>query len=149
MEAGCGEGDFEDRAAVVDGFGIQKQGGDGERVGVHRLVGEFLGLTGEERFGERGQYPGPIAGHAVGIQRAAMLQVDERLEAELQKFVAGFAVTVCDETDAACAAINGCIFGNERAREWRLEIRDWEAVVVHSRPSRAAFANSVLSIIGL
>ncbi len=44
-------------------------------------------------------------GAGIGVERAAMLKIDQRFDAQLQNFVTGTAIVISDKTDATVAAI--------------------------------------------
>jgi hypothetical protein len=90
--------------AGFDGVGLQEEDADGQPFWVNNVAGEALSFAGEESARQGGEHPGPVACACVGGERAPMLQVDEGLQAQLKNLMAGAAMLVGDEADAAVAA---------------------------------------------
>ncbi len=84
---------------------IEEEDAHGQRVGIDRVSGNLLGFAREETGGEGDQDAGPIAGPGVGVERAAMLQVDQRVDAQVQNLAAGAAMPIGHKADSAIAAI--------------------------------------------
>jgi hypothetical protein len=99
--------------ARFDRVGLKEEDADGQLFGVNEMADEAFGLAGEELARKGREHPGPIARACVGGERAAMLQVDEGLQAQLKDEMAGAAVLVGDEADAAVAP-----FKQRRIRRW-------------------------------
>ena len=74
-------------------------------LGIDRAAGQALGFTHKKLSRQGGEDSGAIAGAGIRIECAAMLQVDQRFDAQLQNLVAGAAILIGDKTDAAIAAI--------------------------------------------
>ncbi len=83
---------------------IEEEDAHGQRVGIDRVSGEALGFAREETRGEGHENARAVAGLGVGVERAAMLQVDQRVDAQIQNLAAGAAMPIGHKADAAVAA---------------------------------------------
>ena len=98
-------GGFEELHAAADVMRIEEEDAHGQRVGIDRVAGDPSGFAGEEARRQRHQNAGAVAGLGVGVERAAMFQVDQRVEAQPQDFAAGAAMPIGYKADAAVATI--------------------------------------------
>ena len=96
-------GGFQDFHAADDVMRVEEEDAHGQCFGIDRAAGEVFRFAGEELRGQRHQNARAVTGLGVGVERTAMLQVDQRVEAQLQNFAAGAAMPIGYKADAAVA----------------------------------------------
>ena len=76
-----------------------------QRIGIDRMSGDALGFPREETPGDGHEEARAVAGPGVGVERATMLQVDQRVDAQIQNLAAGAAMPIGHKADAAVATL--------------------------------------------
>ena len=94
-----------DLHAFDDMVRIEEEYAHGQRLGIDGVSGEALGFAREEMPGDGHQEARAVAGPGIGVERAAMLQIDQCVDAQVQNLAAGAAMPIGYKADAAVAAI--------------------------------------------
>ena len=103
-QAARGEHLFGDRLGARLGIGVvvrQKDEADAEVLVLIKMVAQAARFLAEDFVGKLREQARAVAGFGVGVERAAMPQVAERLDAVLEDPVGAFAADVGDEADPA------------------------------------------------
>ncbi|OPZ67872.1 MAG: hypothetical protein BWY83_02484 [bacterium ADurb.Bin478] len=92
---------LDDAPALVCSGGMlrQKRHADGIVPGLRQI--ECGDLRAEQLIGDLQHEPGAVAGAGVAAHRAAVLQIDQRLQGQLHDLVTGDAVQPGEKTDSA------------------------------------------------
>jgi len=97
----CG---LRDLHASKDVMRIEEEDTHGQRVGIDGVAGDAFRFACEEATRNGYQDACAVAGLGVGVERAAMLQVDQRVDAQVQDLAAGAAMPIGHKADSAVAA---------------------------------------------